>query len=287
MRKKILLTSLAIILAATGALGYVWLARKRAGGNVPPPSQVETPTEYINNQYGFSFSLPQDWKGYSVVPSSWEGDAIGPHGDVPLEHGPLISIRNPNWTAQNPYQDIPIMIFTLNQWNEMLRDVFHIGAAPVNPTRLGFNATYVFALPARYNYAFPTGYQEVETILQNNPLQLLPSSNTISNDGKILLCGGIPNGSTQHIAETTRIFINLPRDIYPDKDHNLQFKTVSGNATEIWISNAGPYGEAFQSTPECWSYYYEFDGRGEVNLSAQAARGSAPGYFARFIVGPA
>jgi hypothetical protein len=28
----------------------------------------------------------------------------------------------------------------------------------------------VFALPARYNYAFPTRYEEVEKILSSNPL---------------------------------------------------------------------------------------------------------------------
>ncbi len=33
------------------------------------------------------------------------------------------------------------------------------------------NKIYVFALPARYNYAFPTGFEEVEDILENYSLQ--------------------------------------------------------------------------------------------------------------------
>jgi hypothetical protein len=53
----------------------------------------------------------------------------------------------------------------------MQKDEFHIGAAPINPSELGRNATYVFALPARYNYAFPTGYEEVDEILKGNPLR--------------------------------------------------------------------------------------------------------------------
>lgn len=245
--------------------------------------------EYQNDQYGFSFSLPESWKGYSIVTDKWEGFAIGPKGDTTVTQGPLISVRNPAWTAQKPYQDIPIMVFTLSQWDSLLLGKFYVGAAPVNPTRLGFNAKYVFAIPARYNYAFPIGYEEVDKILQNDPLQALPSSGTISDDGKVLLCGGIPNGSTQDITETTRLFINLPKDIYPDKEHNLQFKTVSGNATASWVSNGGPYGEGFgaEGNPGCWSYYYEFDGDGEVDLTVKNATREAPDYHVRFIVGSA
>ena len=48
---------------------------------------------------------------------------------------------------------------------------FHIGAAPVGPRELNRNSKYVFALPARYNFAFPEGYEEVEAILETNPLE--------------------------------------------------------------------------------------------------------------------
>jgi len=63
------------------------------------------------------------------------------------------------------------MIFSLNQWSSLQLEQFHIGAAPFGPQELGRNGNYVFALPARYNYAFPTGFEEVEQILENNPLQ--------------------------------------------------------------------------------------------------------------------
>lgn len=253
-----------------------------------PKTQPANSIEYQDTKYGFSFSLPESWVGYSIVANKWEGYInTDLQGEVTTEQGPLISIRHPRWTSENPRQDIPIMVFTLVQWDSLLLGKFYVSAAPVNPFRLGFNANYVFALPARYNFAFPTGYEEVDNILQNNPLQSLPSSNAISNDGEILLCGGIPNGSTQNITETTRLFINIPKEVYPDKEHNLQFKTVSGNATAGWISNAGPYGEAFESTPDCWSYYYEFDGSGEVDLTVKAATKSASDYFVRFIVSSA
>ncbi len=139
----------------------------------PPPS--ETPSEnqqeiiYTNTQYGFSFTLPVSWKGYSIVITEWEGNPIG--SDTVSEKGPIISIRNPKWTQENPYQDIPIMIFTTIQWNSLQEEKFHIGAAPIGPSELGHNSTYVFALPARYNYAYPSGYEEVEKILEGNPLK--------------------------------------------------------------------------------------------------------------------
>ncbi len=271
--------------------GYAFLSKKSPAPVETPPvltTQATSSVVYQNARYGFDFSLPENWKGYSLVRGTWKGFAnTGPAGDATVAQGPLISIRNPAWTAAKPYQDIPIIIFTLSQWDALLRNKFEVSAAPINPSLLGANAAYVFALPARYNYAFPAGYKEVATIMASKPLTPLPSSGTPPTNGKILLCGGIPNDSTQNITETTRLFINLPKDVYPDREHNLRFKTVSGNATAGSISNAGPYGEAFQANQNCWSYYYEFDGTGEVDVTAKAATVSASDYFVRFIVRPA
>lgn len=132
-----------------------------------------TPTavEYQNARYGFKVLLPESWRGYSVVVERWLGEAIGTPGDVPVEQGPMILLRHPRWTAQNPRQDIPIMVFSLEQWHALHQEKFHIGAAPVGPSELGRNSSYVFALPARYNYAFQPGWEEVEQILQGHPLR--------------------------------------------------------------------------------------------------------------------
>lgn len=128
---------------------------------------------YQNAEYGFSFSLPESWQGYKIINEKWEGFKPGQQEGNASETGPMISIRHPQWTAQNPRQDIPILVFTLAQWNSLQRDEFHIGAAPMGPKEIGRNNNYVFALPARYNYAFPTGYEEVENILENKPLKPL------------------------------------------------------------------------------------------------------------------
>ena len=87
------------------------------------------------------------------------------------ENGPAV-YKN-SWTAQNQRQDIPIMVFTHAQWDALQNGEFHIGAAPIGPSELARNSSYVFALPARYNYAFPAGYEEVENILKGDPLKPL------------------------------------------------------------------------------------------------------------------
>lgn len=133
-------------------------------------TQNQQQIEYINTQYGFSFSLPISWKEYSIIITEWEGSPIG--GETIIEKGPIISIRNPKWTQENPYQDIPIMVFTTAQWESLQQEKFHIGAAPIGPSELGHNSKYVFALPARYNFAYPAGVEEVEKILEGNPLKV-------------------------------------------------------------------------------------------------------------------
>ncbi|MFL0246123.1 M56 family metallopeptidase [Candidatus Clostridium stratigraminis] len=125
---------------------------------------------YGDGVYGFRVSLPADWRGFTAVNSLWQGFAVHGGTNKVAETGPMISLRNPKWTPKTPMQDIPIMIFTINQWNSLQKDEFHIGAAPINPSELGRNNKYVFALPARYNFAFLPGYKEVETILNGKPL---------------------------------------------------------------------------------------------------------------------
>jgi len=123
---------------------------------------------YTNDEFGFSFLLPMSWEGYTVVKEEWQGDKEG----EAVASGPRLSIRHPLWTEPEPRQDIPILVFTLVQWSAMQAGEFHIGAAPIGPSELGRSDEYIFALPARYNYAFPEGFEEVESILQSDPLQV-------------------------------------------------------------------------------------------------------------------
>ena len=127
---------------------------------------------YRNSDYGFAFILPESWKGYLIISERWEGVYLeGSTSGQVTETGPELLIRHPQWVLVSPRQDIPIMVFTLGQWELVQQEKMSVGAAPVPPSELGRNSTYVFALPARYNYAFPAGFEEVEQILEENPLK--------------------------------------------------------------------------------------------------------------------
>ncbi|WP_027084533.1 hypothetical protein [Cohnella panacarvi] len=135
---------------------------------VAPTVQVDQ-SVYENTEYGFRFTLPDSWKGYTIVTNQWEGhDATD--GKV-AESGASIGIRHPEWTTDKPRQDIPIYVFTVDQWNALQQEKFFIGAAPMGPKELTRNNKYVFALPARYNFAYLDGFEEVEDILNGNPIQ--------------------------------------------------------------------------------------------------------------------
>lgn len=131
-------------------------------------SQVSS-IKYNNTQYSFSFTLPISWSGYAILIKNWEGNTIDEQPNKNIK-GPEILIRHPLWTSTNPRQDIPIMIFTPTQWDLIKQEKLSLGAAPIGPSELGRNNNYIFALPARYNFAYLIGFEEVEEIIKNNSL---------------------------------------------------------------------------------------------------------------------
>jgi hypothetical protein len=154
----------------------------------PPPSQQSAtrPTSqptiskapatksvvYTNKEYGFRFSLPESWKGYSILTSEWTGEVYDEDGTRSPndERGPELTIRHPLWNKANPREDIPLMIFTAAQWVLIERENLSVSAAPVGPEDIGRNAKYVFALPPRYLNDDATGSDEVLEIMKGQPL---------------------------------------------------------------------------------------------------------------------
>lgn len=156
-------------------VGDRWLIDQVTLGDYQETGQVA----FTSPAYGFRLVLPSGWEGYRVVNGAWEGRAIEDDpgesvqaGDA-AARGPLLRVRHPQWTAGRPRQDIPIMVFTLQQWEDLHAGRFAVGAAPVPPTELARNNAFVLALPARYNYQFPEGHEEVEAILSGAPLEAI------------------------------------------------------------------------------------------------------------------
>jgi hypothetical protein len=118
--------------------------------------------EYRNTQYGFCFTLPAGWKGYSIQAEQW--------GDDSSPKGPTVIIRHPRWSPDNPRHDIAIMVFTKVEWRSIQSGEVSVTAAPFPPTELGQNDKYVFALPPRFMNEDLRGYPEVGEILKGKPL---------------------------------------------------------------------------------------------------------------------
>jgi hypothetical protein len=124
---------------------------------------------YKNKEYRFSIRLPKSWKGYAVRISKWEGgdgQSYGPNEELPPPTGvgPFIAIIDPHSTESEPRQDIPIMVFTYAQWDLVDSGKIILSAAPIGPGEIGRNRKFVFALPARYNYADLAGREEINDI---------------------------------------------------------------------------------------------------------------------------
>lgn len=142
-----------------------------ANHRVQASSRHTATIEYRNRKYGFRFTLPESWKGYQVLWSEWEGSVFGSDGNVKhILRGPNLLIRHPKWTQENPREDMPIMIFTIPQWNEGPI----VSAAPFGPAELGRNRKYVFAVPPRWDYDFSEGYEEAEKLLTPSSLHTFP-----------------------------------------------------------------------------------------------------------------
>lgn len=155
-----------------GSAGYSWCEAKQKCLRVwEEKCESVATTTYRNDKYGFKVKLPESWKGFKTVES--QKDIFGTNGEGVIGHFPEIEIVHPLSTTQNPRQNIPIFIFTADQWkhvgNEKDGD-WAVSAAPIPPSELGHNNKYVFALPARYNYAYLPGFEEVQQIIDGKSL---------------------------------------------------------------------------------------------------------------------
>lgn len=165
MNKKITVTIGLIISLAVGLMLYF---NRDHTSSVEESATEGSTVVYKNTQYGFNFTLPNNWKGYTVVETTWEG--VDVTGEVAAS-GPKLLLRNPKWTSSAPYQDLPIMVFTQAQWDLYENEEFTVSAAPIPATKLSANNAFVFALPPRWDFDYSIDYKEAQKIIASNPLQ--------------------------------------------------------------------------------------------------------------------
>ena len=106
---------------------------------------------------------------------------------------------------------------------------------------------------------------------------------------RLAACGSLPNGSSTIVVQTTRMFINLPKDLYP----NINLEIAPQGATAGYISNGGPYGYAIGARGKlnCWSYYLDFElasdnqtQRGKVDIGSKSGVNGNADYLVHFNV---
>jgi hypothetical protein len=144
----------AAVLALSLVCGPLW------SQNSPthPPVKAARPEKivYTNHKYGFNFYLPASWAGYTIIEQPWNP-----------EYGTEVVIRHPLWTEANPREDIPVEVYTHQQWRDIQSGKLNVSAAPFPPSELGHNKRFVFALRPRWNYDFSDGWEEAQTIVDN------------------------------------------------------------------------------------------------------------------------
>ena len=164
-----------IVVLVIGLAGYLLITKNKEAAPVNEPTASSTSVVYSDSDFGFTFSLAESWKGYSIVKNTWEGNPLT--ATATKQTGTKLLIRNPKWTSVLPYQDIPVMVFTVAQWNSYMAGNYSVSAAPVAATELGRNNLFVFALPPRWNFDFSEGYMEAENIVKSNPLKAFTIQN--------------------------------------------------------------------------------------------------------------
>ena len=166
--KRLLLSLIIVILFGL----FIYTFKNKNSNITRINDQISTSTNsvvYTDSKLGFNFYLPETWKGYSILNNRWEGSPL--KSSITKQTGDKIIIRNPKWTDKLPYEDIPIMVFSLKQWDSYIAEDFAVSAAPVAAAEIGRNDVYVFALPPRWNFDSSEGYIEALNIVQSKPLK--------------------------------------------------------------------------------------------------------------------
>jgi hypothetical protein len=76
---------------------------------------------YRYTQYDFTFSLPLGWQGDSVLIEQLEDVTYSPAANksVVMDPSPRIVLRHPQWNASAPNQDIPLLVLSRSQWDDL------------------------------------------------------------------------------------------------------------------------------------------------------------------------
>ena len=117
---------------------------------------------YVNQQYGFELRLPVAWRGFKVETKTWSAGSL--KKGKPSEFGPLIVLHCPSGD-EGLDKNIPIMVFTRQQWKRV--DYLKTSAAQYWTGAIDRNRSYVFAMPAHWQFTSDMSPEEIGEILHS------------------------------------------------------------------------------------------------------------------------
>jgi hypothetical protein len=167
------------IRSCAGIIAITVLAGCRSANLSTHPD--DAPVVFNNPKFELRFLLPSNWRGYSVLMEQWDNKNYEASADKwrISEHGPIITLRHPNWRLDDPRQDIPILVFTRGQWSALNQGkLWPSKYAGGVFDELSHSRTYVFAISSRYNWDELKGSMEAACVVERNraiaPPQLYP-----------------------------------------------------------------------------------------------------------------
>jgi hypothetical protein len=133
--------------------------------------------------------LPESWEGYTVVTDTGKDKRVDGNGDVVL-NGPKLLIRSPEWNVRYADAGYPDSDFhTGGVGSGTAGTACRLRRAdPAQRARR--NSKYVFALPARYNFAISARWEELQSIhgRRARSSQLKTLTNCNKKQGENLPC---------------------------------------------------------------------------------------------------
>ncbi len=141
------------------------------GSFTHPHHPVGLPLRYHDTKCGFTFYLPDSWRGYSVLHGQWEGQTYVSANDttITVTRGPVILLRHPQWNPTEPHQDITFVVYTRSQWDAERQGKFsctyYAGGTMVE---IWHSPKYVFSMSTHDSKAELKGWREVNEIVSQN-----------------------------------------------------------------------------------------------------------------------
>lgn len=143
--------------------GYFQVGDERKKRDIPLLDSSKI--EYTNEDFGFSLLLPKEWEGFEVIKEDGTGDIDTDNLFRKIDKNfKVIKVRHPQWDIEDPYQDISLVFFQIERWNNNINAAINDNFNLLPHIVLG-NHEYVITLdPIAYKETF-RGYQEVMEII--------------------------------------------------------------------------------------------------------------------------